>query len=73
VFTACLFTNLLCLAVVDIPPLYHVICTLQLTTLLHLFVVMVIHDAGDDVAGSMNAHIPQRGEGQGEGCHTECG
>jgi hypothetical protein len=53
--------------VVDIPPLYHVICTLQLTTLLHLSVVMVIHDAG------MNAHIPQRGEGQGDGCRTECG
>ena len=49
---------LLCLAVVNIPPLYQVIRTLQLTTLLHLS-VMVIHVAGDDVAGSMNAHIPQ--------------
>jgi len=30
----------------------------------HPTVVVVIHGAGDDVAGGMNAHIPHRGEGQ---------
>jgi len=30
-----------------------------------LAVIVVGHGAADDVAGSMDAHIPQGGEGQG--------
>jgi len=29
-------------------------------------VIVVVHAAGDDVAGGINAHIPQQGEGQGD-------
>jgi hypothetical protein len=32
----------------------------------HPAVIVVIRGAGDDVAEGMNAHIPQRGEGQGK-------
>ena len=41
-------------------------CTLSICQYTYPAVIVVVHGAGDDVAGAANAHIPQWGEGQRE-------